>query len=28
LASDQVNTDSHGEEEHGLWVVLEVDHCE
>lgn len=28
LTSDQVDTDSHGEEEHGLWVVLEIDHCE
>ena len=27
LTSDQVYTDSHGEEEHGLWVVLEIDNC-
>ena len=28
LAADQINTDCHGEEEHGLWVVLEIDNCE
>ena len=28
LTSDQIYADSHGEEEHGLWVVLEIDDCE